>query len=124
MTEFTFLLPRRMVLSSNDRKHFQVAAAVIHDLRALARLTAVTERVKPMRTPVRITITFGWPDRRRRDAPNLWPTVKPLIDGITDEGVLPDDNDTHVHATTFQASPELAPKGHVRIHIELQEVAR
>jgi crossover junction endodeoxyribonuclease RusA len=72
---------------------------------------------------VDVLVTVSWPDRRRRDAPNLWPTVKALIDGgLTDSGVLSDDNDQVVRRTTFQAAKEHCPRGHVRVRLELEAV--
>lgn len=53
------------------------------------------------RTPscdkARIVITFRFPDRRRRDIHNYTAfVVKPIIDGMIDAKVLPDDDDTHL----------------------------
>ena len=46
-----------------------------------------------------VTVTLGYPDRRKRDAHNLMPTIKGLIDGLVDpgtRGILPDDSDAHL----------------------------
>lgn len=95
-----FELPRALVLSSNDRKHWRVNADAIANLRAMGTLTAASvERMDR----AHLTVRIGWPDRRRRDAPNIWPTLKPLIDGITDAGLLEDDDDTHL------VGPDLRP---------------
>jgi Holliday junction resolvase RusA-like endonuclease len=123
MTALTLTLPRRLILSSNGRLHWRAAAAITADLRKLARLAAVTEGLAPMAGRVDVLVTVSWPDRRRRDAPNLWPTVKALIDGgLTDSGVLSDDNDQVVRRTIFQAAKERCPRGHVRVRLELEAV--
>ncbi len=91
MIEFT--IPRSLVMTSNHRLHWAVKARLTGDLRRIAgwygRLPTAE---KPSTLPVRAVVTFGYPDRRRRDHANLAPTVKPIIDGLVDAGILPDDS--------------------------------
>lgn len=66
---------------------------------------------------VRVTYEFGVPTRARRDPDNLVASGKPILDGIRDAGVIPDDSTGHV---------ELGPpvvthtpgRSSVRVHIE------
>jgi crossover junction endodeoxyribonuclease RusA len=120
MTTLTVTLPRASVLSSNDRHHWRSAAKIAADLRQVGALAS--RGITPVTGPVDVVVTVSYPDRRRRDAPNLWPTVKPLIDGMVDAGVLPDDSDAQVRRTVFQAGGERCAKGFVRLHVELVEV--
>jgi Holliday junction resolvase RusA-like endonuclease len=39
-----------------------------------------------------VAVTFVLPDRRRRDVDNLVSSLKPLLDGIVDAGVVKDDS--------------------------------
>jgi Holliday junction resolvase RusA-like endonuclease len=92
-----FELPRSLVLSANDRKHFHEKAPITRNLRAMGARAA--RDVAPMER-ASITIRIGWPDKRRRDADNISPTTKALIDGAVDAGILPDDSDAHVISVT------------------------
>lgn len=99
----TLTIPQRLILSSNDRRHYRAAAELVAALRALAA-TAARAELTPMHAAT-LDIAVGYPDRRRRDTPNMWPTLKPILDGIvTDAGILPDDDDEHLTALTFRRS--------------------
>ena len=60
-----------------------------------------------------VTVTLSYPDRRQRDAHNLMPTIKALIDGMVspaggESGLLPDDSDifiTHLTVTPGPVTP-------------------
>ncbi len=43
----------------------------------------------------RVRITYYFPDHRRRDKQN-WDYFKPIPDGLTDAGIIKDDNDRDV----------------------------
>ena len=54
---------------------------------------------RPQMDRAHVTVTLGYPDRRKRDAHNLMATVKPLLDGMVSPGVrgiLLDDDDAHL----------------------------
>jgi len=59
--------------------------------------------------PVTLTVTFAWPDKRRRDLDNV--SVKAAIDGAVDAGVVYDDASTVLQSVTRKRAPTLAPKG-------------
>lgn len=63
-------------------------AAVLHKV-ARGAVLWNAERAK-------LTIRITWPTSVRRDAHNLMPTFKALIDGAVDAGVLPDDSDDYL----------------------------
>ena len=70
-------------------------------------------------TELRICAT---PDRRRRDRHNLAPTVKAMMDGLIDAGLLPDDADRYLdgpHTLIADRTTEKIlgrPMYEVRIH--------
>ncbi|MGN7703499.1 hypothetical protein [Cellulosimicrobium sp. 22601] len=70
----------------------------------------------PVRTPVRVWAEFRFPDNRRRDTPNLYPTIKPLIDGLVDAGVLVDDHDGVVEGPWLKRT---YPNGPLRLRLVL-----
>lgn len=70
------------------------------------------ERVLIVATPI-------YPDRRRRDPGNAYPTVKAIVDGLVDAGVIADDNDKHVSGILMRpAEVRRGTPGAMRIDIE------
>lgn len=47
-----------------------------------------------------VTLHYYLPDRRRRDADGMFPTLKVCLDALVTCAVLPDDSWTHVPAAT------------------------
>ncbi|WP_128683426.1 hypothetical protein [Actinomyces qiguomingii] len=74
----------------------------------MAEQTARFSRA-PRLERARIVIESLFPDRRRRDTHNLMPTVKPIVDGLVDAGLLPDDDTRHLVGPHLEASSELSP---------------
>lgn len=98
------------LITANQREHYQVRARKTAALRYRAQVTALVLRqhVAPLYERAHVTIWVSWPDRRRRDVLNLAPTVKACIDGMTDAGLWPDDDDLHLIGPDFRVSPELS----------------
>jgi Holliday junction resolvase RusA-like endonuclease len=53
----------------------------------------------------RIIVTFTWPDKVHRDASNLQPTVKAIVDGMIRAGLFQDDTDTIVTGQDARGIP-------------------
>ncbi|WP_194521947.1 hypothetical protein [Cellulosimicrobium sp. JZ28] len=70
----------------------------------------------PFVHPVRVWAEFRFPDNRRRDTPNLYPTIKPLIDGLVDAGVLLGDHDGRVEGPWLKRT---YPNGPLRLRLVL-----
>lgn len=104
MTHLHFEIPQALILTSNQRRHRMEEARIIKHLRIIGAAEARCH--DPITTKAHLTVRIGWPTRRRRDAPNLWPTLKPLIDGTVDGGLLIDDDDEHL------IGPDLRPRYH------------
>lgn len=89
-------------------------------------------------TPVTIHADVFWVGNRPvRDKLNLAPTIKAIVDGLCPErewtrngrahrspgyGLLPDDSDKHVHATTWNLKQ--SPTGQPFVELVITEVAR
>lgn len=97
------------MISSNDRLHPQVKADLTAHLRKLsAEVAHKTYKDMAMFTPERcchMYIRICPPTDRRMDVPNWYPTIKALIDGLTDAGVFEDDNDKVIRSYSFVRGP-------------------
>ena len=92
-------------LTENEahRLHFRQVAAVRKGYRHTATLMARQARI-PKLARVTIEVTGRYPNRRNLPDPGaLAPAAKPIIDGIVDAGVIPDDSGTYVDAITYYA---------------------
>jgi crossover junction endodeoxyribonuclease RusA len=111
-------------VSANDRSHWASKARLVKVWREAAAVHARAAKLPHITEPVHIT---GWVHRtetRRADAHNRILTVKAVIDGLVDAGVLTDDNDKHVTAVTMRAGTPVDRKTHplgiLAIEIEVE----
>lgn len=94
-TVITFARPGTY-LNMNDRDHWRTHARRVKVWRTAARAAAAhIGRLCPSNVAVQLDVT----DSRSRDPHNWYPTVKPIIDGLVDAGLWPDDNADLVSTT-------------------------
>jgi len=94
--------PGLELLSSNQRLHWATKARRVKALRQWAGFEAKRlEMPKVERMVVSVWVHPG-ARTRRLDPPNYADTVKALIDGVVDAGVLADDSGKHVIAVTYK----------------------
>lgn len=112
---YSFILQRRtgknktlskgnQVLNSNDRMHYIVKSQITEYLRKLSFQMVSIDNHKEQYNddnPCDVVITVHPPTKRRIDAPNFYPTIKALIDGMTDAGLWSDDNNHIIKSMTF-----------------------
>lgn len=97
------------MINANDAMHFHVKKEIVAYLRDLSHITATNyigvlneqECLYSKEHPCHIIVQISPPSNRRMDAPNWYPTVKALMDGLTDAGVFKDDNDKVITSFTF-----------------------
>lgn len=89
-------------LTGNDRGHTRFSPFARIKAEAVVMIRAA--RVEPME---RAEVTLHWliPDRRRRDADNMAPTLKACQDALVAAGVLPDDGWEHVPLASCRIHP-------------------
>jgi Holliday junction resolvase RusA-like endonuclease len=94
---YTFGQPAPL-LNLNDRDHWATRAARVREWRTVAAWAALQLPKDFRPCPGRILITVTLPVKRmqRRDAHNFVATLKPIIDGLVDARVVPDDDTSHV----------------------------
>ncbi|AJT42397.1 hypothetical protein [Psychromicrobium lacuslunae] len=82
-------------LNSNDRRHHMARWRIGRTWREAAKVYAIKAKL-PHLQKARITATIHRARSNRSDALNFAPTIKPIIDGLIDYGLLPDDDDKHL----------------------------
>ena len=107
-------------LTSNGRYHWAQKARRTRALRIRAAYAARAARIPPM-ARARITVHVHGRTRARTDPANAYPTVKAVIDGLVDAGVLPDDDAAHLDGPDMRLGdpdPRL-PTGHHRLTVDI-----
>jgi hypothetical protein len=99
-----------LFLTSNLRLHWAVKARRVEHWRALAHVSAMAA----LRTGglVRcdyayVLVTVTWRTNHRRDPLNWADTAKPIIDGLVDAKVFPDDNMQRVKGPDMRGAVDL-----------------
>lgn len=92
----TLDVPETLWMSSNDRPpHWAIPAKKTKELRRRAGEQARFQ-LAVTAGPVLVTAFIQYPRNGRADPNNAAPTVKPILDGITDAGIWVDDDSEHV----------------------------
>lgn len=91
-----FDLPQTDMLSLNGRADRRTLSPRIRTLRMQARVMASASSRCPSLERARLVAWVRFPDGRRRDLHNYMPTLKALVDGLVDAGLLPDDDARHL----------------------------
>jgi Holliday junction resolvase RusA-like endonuclease len=110
--------PGKLLNVNSQRGQSRYFGRLVEPWRQLGRHRALQLDVKAL-VPVSIWAYFRFTNNRRRDTGNLYPTVKALVDGFVDAGLLPDDCDGIVdgpHLTRHY------PNGPPRISISIRSL--
>jgi crossover junction endodeoxyribonuclease RusA len=98
--EYLIELPwPRPPLNHNHRLTYWAKGALQAEVRKTA-WALVRQAALPRCTKITVQFHYAPGRRGRRDPMNLTATTKPVIDGIVDAGVVPDDDSEHVHELT------------------------
>jgi len=102
VSEWTLTIPAdAMWINSNYRNGWRRAAQLTKSWRELAHWYAKAEKLPTGLARVHIEATLQFRDNRRRDVHNLMPTLKAVVDGLVDYGLIPDDS------TRYLTGPDL-----------------
>lgn len=96
-------------LNANSRKDRRRAAATVRTWREAAHIYA-TQAKLPKLARARITATLHFCDKRRRDDHNYFPTIKAIVDGLVDYGLLDDDSREHLVGTSIAGGEPVTHK--------------
>ena len=113
--ELTLDIPDPEWMSSNDRSHWRAKARKTAALRHRAGWAA--KQLAPTTGPVLVVAHIGYPRAGKADPGNAAPTVKAILDGLTDAGVWPDDDSTHVIGPDYRRDPETHLRGVHRVRL-------
>lgn len=83
-------------LRDNDRRHWRTKATLTRALREEARVRAAAARLPRGLDAVTVVLHWQPASNRRRDPLSPAPTLKPLIDGLVDYGLIADDDTRHM----------------------------
>ena len=93
------------MVSANDNLHYRVKSEIIKHLRTIGLKYGQQLEVKypfDEKTNCYVRIIVHPPSNRRMDPPNWYPTVKPIIDGMTDANIWTDDNSHVIKGMYFE----------------------
>lgn len=113
-------------INANQREHWRVKAEKTKLWREAARTWARSERLPTGLDCVHIDALLHFRDSRRRDAHNYMPTLKAIVDGIVDHGLIPDDTTLHLSGPDIRVGDprptrvSYAPAGFVTLLIRVQ----
>lgn len=65
--------------------------------------TSLCAGKKPVKTPVKVIVWTFLRHNYKRDCGSDYPTVKAIIDGIVDAGIIPDDGPETLHSIEMNA---------------------
>ena len=116
----TIQVPANEWISANDRMHWRERANRTKRLRRRGYFEAHRNGLLPMRRAF-VTVHVQYATNRRADPANAYPTVKALVDGLVDFGVLTDDDSKHLPEMTFKRAPGRCSKGWHVITLALVE---
>lgn len=125
----TFPRDKKLLLNSNDNMGWRQKANIVAKLRGISYEIAWEYRCEKENqsiyfdksNPCGVTITVFSPSSRRLDPDNVQPTVKALMDGITDSGLWEDDNHEVVKFTKYQYGGLSGSKSY-RLEIDIKSI--
>ena len=110
---------RPLWVSANDHSHWRVRQQRAKLWRESGRVACLQARLPKGIQRVTVDVVLHYKiGSRSRDALNLALTAKHALDGCTDYGFWPDDNDKHIASLTIRAGEQLA---HPALSITLTE---
>ena len=112
-------------ITANDRMHWARKAKITARIRAASAGLALAAGLPRRLGHVHVTVHVHGRTNGRMDPANAYPTVKAAIDGLTDYGVWPDDDDKHLDGPDMRRGAPATdlPKGWHRLTFTIIEGA-
>ena len=112
-------------INANKREHWRTTADKVAEWRT-AGCAAATQAKLPTIKRAHIDAVLHFRNSARRDAHNWYPTLKALVDGLVDHGLLADDSTRYLTGPDIRVGDVLpkAPYGPVgEVVLTITEVA-
>ena len=126
--KFEFILSntkhKKEMLNANDRPHWAQKAKITAYLRqiGLSKLSDGKYTTYTKKLQCGLVVKIYAPTKRLIDKTNFYPTVKALVDGMTDAGLWTDDNHEIIKYMTFEFGGLSGIKDKYRVEIEVEEI--
>lgn len=123
-----FDVPVKRMLNANQRLHHMTKATRSKWLRELARERGVSlftgggDCSFLFDGPVEVSVTVCPTTRSRMDPPNVYPSVKALVDGLTDACWWEDDHWRFLPLMSFSYGGRSPVKGRYRLVLDVRRV--
>lgn len=104
-------IPNHMWLSANQRLHWAEKARRTRFIRDLACVEARRQNIPAYANKVTVRAMIQYPTSAKADPPNTYPTIKAIIDGLTDARIWLDDNSEHVDGPDMRRDHMNSPQG-------------
>lgn len=111
MQEMIVRVPANEWMSANDRMHWGQRSGRTKRLRRRGYFEARRNGLLPMARAFVVARVQYAKGVSRADPANAYPTVKALIDGAVDFGVLADDDSEHLIGPKFEREPGACDRG-------------
>ena len=108
LAQFTISAPADWI-NLNQRLHWAKKAELTRQWRLAAHVAAQQAKVHQGFSKVHVTAYITKPTRRAFDVHNLIPTMKAVIDGLVDYGVVADDSTKYLTGPDMRVSDETGP---------------
>lgn len=105
-------------LRANDRRAWPAQHKAFQQALTEARWAVRAANLTPV-VGANVTLHYRPTTRRRQDSDGIAPTLKPVLDALVQEGVLPDDSWVCVPRTSQEIHP---PDGDAAMWVELEVV--
>lgn len=105
MTRVLLPWPKPPLTGNRTRGNPKARAREVKEALTAARWAIRAARLAPIEGPVEITLHYLLPNRVRRDADGMFPTLKAVQDALVLEGVLPDDSWVYVPRASCAIHP-------------------
>lgn len=128
--KFEFILSntkkQKEMLNANDRLSWQKSHKITARLRRLGEIEGRKCKTTTYNKnhSCGLIITVFPPTKRRMDPPNFYPTIKALVDGLTDAKIWTDDNHEVIKYMTFRYGGLSGISGKYRLEMEVVDFGK